>query len=962
MKVLIVARTRRRAGACIGGITFDGQSVRLVAADESYNPFAGIEYHVGEVWEVDGAPAREVIPPHTENFIVHEKRKVGHLADPVSFIERHMPPVHGGVDVLYEGLLQATDAGVLYISEGGVPHYSTTFWRPDRPLQRDTSAKRVRYRYPAAGGGRTLTFVGFQEPVETIPAGTLLRVSLAHWWRPDDNPALEPRCYVQLSGWFPPLPDSSPIPGPPSGVSTPAPLPHQAEPAEMADARRLLKRVFGYDTFRPMQESVITSVLARRDTLAIMPTGSGKSLCYQLPALLFDGLTVVVSPLIALMQDQVDQLRELGIPAAFLNSTLSYKEYLATVERVRQKAVRLLYVAPETLVRPETLLMLEESGVDCLTIDEAHCISSWGHDFRPDYRRLLPVRARHPQAVCIALTATATPRVQRDIQQSLGFSDAGTFIASFNRENLFLGVQPRVDGLRQILAFLDDHRDQSGIIYCSTRRQVDTLAAQLGAHGYSVVPYHAGLDDQTRRANQSLFIRDEVQVIVATVAFGLGINKSNVRFVLHFNLPESIESYYQQIGRAGRDGLPADCLLLHSPGDATTIRYLIEQHSTPAERPGKEARLQALQRFVQADGCRRGPILTYFGEDEPVERCATCDNCVGEDDEDEGVDVTIAAQKFLSCVKRTGEIFGVSHIVQVLRGSRNKRLLQWRHDRLTTYGIGKEHPRDVWKQLAQQFIAQGLVEQDMQHGGLRLTTLAYEVFRGERKVHARLETPARRRRADFSLEYEERLFNELSVLRKQLADAAGVPAYVVFSDRSLAEMATYFPQSRPALLAMHGVGEVKMDRYGEAFLECIRQYCARNQLSERPKPPATSSPKASGYPRSHEVGELYAAGHSIPQLQEMYGVKRNTILSHLHKYVRDGHPVDGAGVLALSSLSPVTQQEVLRTIAELGPDFLRPIFEAHGETIPYDELDILRVYYRCQLMAKRDKIVPDGLG
>ena len=644
MKVLIVAKTRHGSGACIGGITLDeGRSVRLIAADAAFNEHVGLEYNVGEVWEVDATPAEHVIPPHIENVIVRSKSRLGPMTSPIPFIETHMPPCAGDTNILYNGLTQAARSGALYIAERtGIPPFSTTFWRPDQPLQRTDDSKRIRYRYPTPDGGRTLTFVGFQEPIETIPAGALVRVSLAHWWRPEDDHTGELRCYVQLSGWFlpktappdqpanstpkhttatslrGPQPEATLAPHASAGVPRPAEKdcfgqdrgPRNDRPQgsgalmpsvntpDLTAARDLLRSVFGYDDFRPYQADIIANILARRDTLAVMPTGSGKSLCYQLPALLFDGLTVVVSPLIALMQDQVTQLQELGVPAAFLNSTLDYDSYLQTANRVRSGEIKLLYTSPETLVRAETRVLLDRAQVACLAIDEAHCISQWGHDFRPEYRQLLPVRQRYPAAVCVAFTATATQRVQADIKTTLGFRDENTFIASYNRENLFLEVRPRSNGPAQVTAFLEAHRDHSGIIYCSTRRGVDELAARLQAQGWPVLPYHAGMDDATRRHNQELFSRDKVPIMVATIAFGMGINKSNVRFVLHYNLPESLEHYYQEIGRAGRDGLRADCLLLYSRSDLITRSALIDGGAAvgAAGTPGPPAGDGALRR------------------------------------------------------------------------------------------------------------------------------------------------------------------------------------------------------------------------------------------------------------------------------------------------------------------------------------------------------------------------------
>jgi len=743
------------------------------------------------------------------------------MEDMNAFIHRHMPAKRGGVDVLYEGRTGATSTGALYVAQRlGIPPYSTMFWVPDQPLRRVEEAKRIRYCYPTADGGRTLTFVGFQEPLDEIPAGTLLCVSLAHWWRPEEMVEEELRCYVQLSGWISHAVERRETP------ARVALSPSQPRPSASGtqSVEAILRQVFGYDALRPLQADIIQNVLEKQDTLVVMPTGSGKSLCYQLPALRFEGLTVVVSPLISLMEDQVSQLREWGVAAAFLNSTLGYQEYQQTTAQVRQGRVKLLYAAPETLLRPETLVLLEQSRVDCLAIDEAHCISAWGHDFRPEYRQLRSVRRRLPQAVCIALTATATPRVRQDIQQTLGLDQANTFIASFDRDNLFLEARPRTNGLQQVLDFLAAHRDDSGIIYCSTRRQVDTLTEQLRACGWSALPYHAGLDDATRRRHQRQFTQDDALIMVATVAFGMGIDKSNVRFILHYDLPKDLESYYQQIGRSGRDGLRADCLLLYSYRDVHTINHFIEQ-AAPAEQRGATMRLQAMLRYAEATVCRRRPLLDYFGETYGAHACDMCDVCLAE--ERPLADVTIPAQKFLSCIKRTGERFGANHVIDVLRGSKAKRILQRGHDKLSTYGIGLEFSKKQWQHLARQFIQQGLVDQDLEYGSLTLTAKAYAVFKGE-PVQAELyeeEQKASTARSPAQLDYDTDLFALLRAKRKELADAAHTPPYVIFSDRSLAEMAIYFPQSRASFAHIFGVGQAKLEKYADLFLPIIQAYC-----------------------------------------------------------------------------------------------------------------------------------------
>ena len=666
MRILVVAKTRRGAGACVGGITADGHSVRLIASDAASNERAGLEYEVGDVWEIDSVPDSNIVRPHVENIIVLRARRLRRSQRVAETVRRFMPPLAGGPEELFDGLTRATSGGGLYIAERtGVPHRSTMFWAPDQALRLDCEGKRLRYRYPTSDGGCTLTFVGFQEPVPEIPAGTLLRVSLAHWWRPKERPTEELRCFVQLSGWFLETTTGSREPLPraltPAVAGASASVETTTPPAPLQQrALKVMRRTFGFPRFLPVQSEVIVRILQCQDALVVMPTGGGKSLCYQLPGLLFEGLTVVVSPLVALMQDQVSQLGAVGVSAACLNHLVPIHEHTAITNRIRRGLIKLLYVAPETLLRPETLVLLEQARLACLAIDEAHCISEWGHDFRPEYRQLQEVRRRFPQAVCLALTATATPRVREDIRRLLSIAAEGEFVASFNRPSLFLAVERRHDALAQALAFLEQRRGQAGIIYCGTRKQADELCAALNANGWPALPYHAGLEDAVRCRNQERFLHGEAPLMVATIAFGMGINKANVRFVIHAHLPKDLESYYQEIGRAGRDGLRADCLLLYSRGDAMVHRHFINQ-GTEGERPGREARLQALMRFAEARDCRRKPLLAYFGET-LGQPCGHCDNCV-QPVKGEMTDATAAAQKFLSCVKLTGQSFGPAHII-----------------------------------------------------------------------------------------------------------------------------------------------------------------------------------------------------------------------------------------------------------------------------------------------------------
>ena len=593
--------------------------------------------------------------------------------------------------------------------------------------------------------------------------------------------------------------------------------------ARNEDARSILKNVFGYASFLPLQEPIISHVIAGQDALVVMPTGGGKSLCYQIPALLFDGLTIVVSPLISLMKDQVDALRECGVHAAYLNSSLALDAYRRQAEAVKTGQAKLLYVAPEALLTPRLLALLAPLKIKCLAIDEAHCISEWGHDFRPEYRRLAEIRDQFPDAVCIALTATATPRVRKDIRRILNIGENKEFIGSFNRPNLFLEVAAKTEPVEQLLEFLKSAPGESGIIYCATRDQVDKLCLLLHAAGHVARPYHAGLSDPERAANQELFIRDDVAIIVATIAFGMGINKPNCRFVVHFDLPKSLESYYQEIGRAGRDGLPARCLLLFGYGDLQKVWNFIQQKSA-AEQRTAQILLQTLLGFAETEECRRRPLLEYFGEADIPEYCGTCDNC--RDGQKEREDVTIPAQMFLSCIKRVNESFGAGHVIDVLRGSKSQKVLKFGHEKLSTYGIGGHFSKRQWQHLYRQFVQKHLIRHDYDHGTLGLTPRSWEVLKGSEQVFGfiRETEPARASGPTGPEAVNRELFEMLRKKRKELAEAAHLPPYVIFHDRTLLEMAARIPLDRTSLLGIYGMGQHKLDAYGEEFIGLLREY------------------------------------------------------------------------------------------------------------------------------------------
>jgi len=709
--------------------------------------------------------------------------------------------------------------------------------------------------------------------------------------------------------------------------------------------KTILKNTFGYKEFRPLQEDIIDTILNKKDSLVIMPTGGGKSLCFQIPALLFEGLTIVISPLISLMKDQVQQLTELGVEAVFLNSSLSPEDYRINEELIQNNNVKLLYVAPETLAMEKTLRFLSSIQVDCMIVDEAHCISEWGHDFRPDYRKIAEIGLKFKDAATIAFTATATPQVQDDIVKNLKLKNSKKFVASFNRNNLYLQISPKTDPLSQTIDFLEKYPNQSGIIYCFSRRQVDELYEELSERKYSVLPYHAGLSDNERISNQEMFIKDDIQIIVATIAFGMGINKPNVRFVIHYDLPKNIESYYQEIGRSGRDGLRAHCLLLLGYGDISKINYFINQKENKEKRIAK-MHLDALIKYAESYNCRRIPLMNYFGEDYSEEKCGMCDNC--EKGGKDLVDVTTEAQKFLSCIKRTGEIFGAMHIVDVLRGSKSQKVIDKNHHLLSTYGIGKDISKEQWLSLSRQFLQRNLIEKDLDYGSLTITDLGIDVLKGNFNITGKIvgEDFKYKVQKESSLDYDNELFVLLKFRRKDIADRANVPPYVIFPDKTLVEMATYFPQSKALLSEIHGVGDQKLKRYGKKFLKVIVKYCQNNNITER-KTTKYKRKRTTTFKKERfiEVGKAYAQSKSFEELLSRFNVKRNTIISHLTTFVREGNSINSEMLFELVNISGGKQKEVFAAIDKLGANYLRPVFDELNGSVSYDDLRVLLVCY-----------------
>ncbi len=593
-------------------------------------------------------------------------------------------------------------------------------------------------------------------------------------------------------------------------------------------AHELLHRIFGYDDFRGPQQAIVEHVAAGNDALVLMPTGGGKSLCYQVPSLLREGTGIVISPLIALMQDQVEALRQLGVRAEYLNSTLD-GETAARVEReLAAGELELLYVAPERLLTGRFLSLLARSRIALFAIDEAHCVSQWGHDFRPEYRQLTVLHERWPDVPRIALTATADPPTQREIAERLDLTNAQHFVSSFDRPNIRYTVVQKDNAKRQLLDFLRGHRDEAGIVYCMSRRKVEETAEFLCKEGMNALPYHAGLPAEVRAANQRRFLREDGIVMCATIAFGMGIDKPDVRFVAHTDLPKSMEGYYQETGRAGRDGEPAEAWLCYGLGDVVLLKQMIEQSEAGEERKALErSKLDHLLGYCESMQCRRQVLLAGFGETYP-QPCGNCDNCLQPPD---AWDASVAAQKALSCVYRSGQRFGVGHLIDILRGGENDKIRQFGHTELSTYGIGKDLDARTWRSVFRQLVAAGLLEVDSDaYGRLRLTDGSRQVLKGERKVMMRRESPRTRERERGGqrtglsvLPQDLALFNALRGLRAELAREQNVPAFVIFHDSTLRNIAEQRPTSIDALGRVGGIGGTKLSRYGERLVEIVRE-------------------------------------------------------------------------------------------------------------------------------------------
>lgn len=708
---------------------------------------------------------------------------------------------------------------------------------------------------------------------------------------------------------------------------------------------KVLKDVFGYSEFREHQQEIITAILAGKDTLAVMPTGAGKSICYQIPAILFEGITIVVSPLISLMKDQVEQLKEYGVSSLFINSSLTPFEYQTNIDRIISGEVKLVYVAPETLISDRLLPILKTRKISLFAVDEAHCISQWGHDFRPEYRKLSDMREYFSDTPFAAFTATATERVREDIAENLHFRNHKQFVGSFDRPNLFIQVMQKYQPLNQVLDFLEKYPGQSGIIYCATRKQVESLCEDLQKYGYQAEPYHAGMKDDIRMENQQKFLRDDVKIIVATIAFGMGINKSNVRFVVHYDLPKNLESYYQEIGRAGRDGLRAFCLLLFGYKDIDKIKYFISQSNSEFERKLAYEHLEALIDYAEFYHCRRIPMLEYFGEKYKKKSCGMCDNCNSR--EKNMFDLTVPAQKFLSCIKRTGESFPDSYVIDILIGKKDPRINEFKHDKISTYGIGKEYTHRQWSAISQQLLKGDYLARDENRGPSLVTQKGWNLLQSKELFFGYIPKEETKKFSVVSAAYEsydDNLFKELKAVRKAAADKISVPPYVIFSDKTLIEMASKKPASRREMLEISGVGQFKYERYGKMFENTITAFLGDTNNSD-----VKNRTKAQVSQTIMKLCSQLNEGKTVMDLMTMSKLKKTTIVKYMLKYVQAGHSFPSSNIDELLVCGSSVQSLALAKLeSENGK--LDIVYNQMIGKISYDDLSLLLIR---QLLEKR---------
>ena len=709
--------------------------------------------------------------------------------------------------------------------------------------------------------------------------------------------------------------------------------------------KTLLKKYFGYDEFRPLQAEIIDNVINKKDSFVLMPTGGGKSLCYQLPALKFSGITLVISPLIALMKDQVDALKANGIEAEFINSSLDSYQINAIIARAQKNEIKILYIAPERFALNTFQNFLNTLKIELIAVDEAHCISEWGHDFRPDYGNLNKLKTLFPSTPIIALTATATKKVREDILKQLNLEKAELFISSFDRENLKISVIEKKQALPKLINLLEKYKNESVIIYCFSRKETEEIADNLNLNGFSARAYHAGLEKNKRKLIQEMFVKDKINIIVATIAFGMGIDKPDVRLVAHYTFPKTLEGYYQEIGRAGRDGLPSECVMFYTYADTRKHQFFINKIDDFKLRERAEEKLAEVLRFSELVTCRKKYLLNYFGEKQKTDNCNSCDICTTEK---EKIDASVIAKKILSCIARTHSRFGAKYINDILLGKNIQKIKINRHDQLSVFGIVKNFDEAELLQIIKQLIVLDYIfKNEGQYPTLSITKKGAAFLQSEEKLELNkpvCDISSVKQKID--LNFNQELFNELRKLRKDLAQKENVPPFVIFGDKSLQEMAYYFPQTKENFSHISGVGDKKLAQYGDIFLSIIINFTKNNNIE--PVPLVNKNKiiiKTVGIKTkfNFKTKELIIKKTPIKRIAKIQNLKSDTIVNHLEKLIDAGEKLD----LEYLKLPRDNYETIKNAFIECGDEKLKPVFEYLNEKYPYDEIKLVRVLLRA---------------